>query len=58
LKVSSVCETFHKNFVAMLPEGSGLSFAEKHALDKVVVGIDSSLIHLFLLKLTTELRTE
>jgi 2-keto-3-deoxy-L-rhamnonate aldolase RhmA len=58
MKVRSVCENFHKNFVAMLPEGSGLSFAEKHALDKVVVGIDSSLIHLFLLKLTTELRTE
>jgi len=58
LKVASVCNTFHKNFVAMLPEGSDLSFAEKYALDKVVVGIDSSLIHLFLQKLTTELRTQ
>ena len=58
LQVRNVCEVFHKNFVAMLPQGSDLTFAEKYSIDKVVVGIDSSLIHSFFLQLTTKLRTE
>ena len=58
LEDRKVCELFHKGFVAMLPEGLDLSFAEKHSLDKVIVGIDSSLIHSFFLALRENLRTE
>jgi len=55
-QIRVVCEKFDKNFVAMLPEGTDLSFAKKHSLDKVVVGIDSLLIHTFLIQLTSNLR--
>jgi 2-keto-3-deoxy-L-rhamnonate aldolase RhmA len=56
LQVKSVCEKFNKNFVAMLPVGSSLSFADKYCLDKVVVGIDSLLIRALLCQLTSNLR--
>lgn len=54
--VKSICEEYGKNFVAMLPESTDPSFADKYALDKVVVGIDSMLIRNFYLQLTTNLR--
>lgn len=55
-QIKSVCEEYGKNFVAMFPESTDSSFADKHALDKVVVGIDSMLIRKFYLQLTTKLR--
>lgn len=55
-QVKNVCELHGKNFVAMLPESTDSSFAYKHGLDKVVVGIDSMLIRKFYLELTTNLR--
>jgi len=57
-RVKSVCVKFNKKFVAMLPESTDLSFADKYSLDKVVVGIDSLLIHSFLLQLTSNLRVD
>lgn len=57
LKVKSTCDRFGKDFVAMLPPGSDSSFAELHSLDKVVVGIDSMLIHSFYEELTLRLRS-
>lgn len=56
LKVMNVCKIFNKNFVAMLPDSADLSFADKYSLDKVVVGIDSMMIHSFFLELTSKLR--
>ena len=57
-QVKTVCKEYGKNFVAMFPEITDPSFADKHALDKVVVGIDSMLIHKFYLQLITSLRGE
>jgi 2-keto-3-deoxy-L-rhamnonate aldolase RhmA len=57
-QVKTVCTEYGKNFVAMFPESTDTSFADKHTLDKVVVGIDSMLIHKFYLQLTTSLRGE
>jgi len=56
LQVKNVCRKFNKNFVAMLPENADLSFADKHSLDRVVVGIDSMLIHKFFIELMSNLR--
>ena len=56
--VQNVCKKFNKNFVAMLPEGVDLSFADKYSFDKVVVGVDSTLIHTFYLQLISSLRTK
>ncbi len=58
LQIRNVCKDYGKNFVAMLPEGTDLSFADKYSLDRVVVGIDSLLINKFLLQLTSTLRAE
>ena len=55
-QIKSVCQKYGKNFVAMLPESTDTSFSDKHALDKVVVGIDSMLIREFYFQLTTNLR--
>ena len=55
-QVKTVCKEYDKNFVAMLPESTDPSFADKHALDKVVVGIDFMLIREFYLQLITNLR--
>ena len=55
-QIKRVCEEYGKNFVAMFPESIDSSFVDKHALDKVVVGIDSMLIRKFYLQLTTNLR--
>lgn len=57
-QVKTVCKEYGKNFVAMFPESTDPSFSEKHALDKVVVGIDSMMIRKFYLQLTTSLRGE
>jgi 2-keto-3-deoxy-L-rhamnonate aldolase RhmA len=58
LKIMNICKKFGKNFVAMLPDSADLSFAEKHSLDKVVIGIDSMLIHSHFLQITSKLRTK
>ncbi len=55
-QIKNVCKKYGKNFVAMFPENIDPSFASKHALDKVVVGIDSMLIRKFYLQLTQNLR--
>jgi len=55
-QVKSICKEYGKNFVAMFPESADPSFADKHALDKVVVGIDSMLIRKFYLQLSKNLR--
>ena len=57
-QIKNVCKKFNKNFVAMLPEGADLSFADKYSLDKVVVGVDATLIHTFYLQLISSLRTK
>ncbi len=57
-QIKSVSKEYNKNFVAMLPESADPSFADKHALDKVVVGIDSMLIRRFYLQITTHVRGE
>jgi hypothetical protein len=40
----------------MLPDGEDISFATRHGLDKVVVGIDASLINQFYIDLIANLR--
>jgi 2-keto-3-deoxy-L-rhamnonate aldolase RhmA len=55
-QVRNVCKKFNKNFVAMLPEGADLTFADKYSLDRVVVGVDSTLIHKYFVQLTSTLR--
>ena len=57
-QISNVCDEYGKNFVAMIPEGTNLSFADKYSLDRVVVGIDSLLINKFFVQLTSTLRAE
>ena len=57
-QISNVCDEYGKNFVAMLPEGTNLSFANKYSLDRGVVGIDSLLINKFFVQLTSTLRAE
>jgi 2-keto-3-deoxy-L-rhamnonate aldolase RhmA len=56
LQIKATCEKHDKKFVAMLPTGEDLSFVTKHGLDKVVVGMDASLIIQFYEDLTTNLR--
>lgn len=57
-QIKDICKKLNKNFVAMLPEGSDLSFADRYSLDKVVVGVDSTLIQKFYLQLMSSLRTK
>jgi len=52
-QIKTVCEKYGKNFVAMSPKSTDPAFANKRALDKVVVGIDSILIREFYLQLTS-----
>jgi 2-keto-3-deoxy-L-rhamnonate aldolase RhmA len=56
LQVKTTCEKHNKKFVAMLPDGEDISFATRHGLDKVVVGIDASLINQFYIDLIANLR--
>ena len=58
LQIKTVCEKHNKKFVAMLPTGEDLSFAYRHGLDKVVVGIDSSLMNQYYEDLIVNLRRE
>jgi 2-keto-3-deoxy-L-rhamnonate aldolase RhmA len=58
VQINNVCKKYNKNFVAMLPEITDLSFATKYSLSRVVVGIDSMLIRTLLLQLTSNLRVD
>jgi 2-keto-3-deoxy-L-rhamnonate aldolase RhmA len=54
-RVSNICYKYDKQFIAMLPDGEDILFAEKHNLNRIVAGIDSILIHDFYRKLTSNL---
>ena len=55
-QVSEICRKYDKKFVAMLPAGENLSFAKNRKLDKVIAGIDATLINQFFLSHLNSLR--
>lgn len=55
--ISAICKGANKEFVAMLPEGGDLSFVRAHDLDRVVAGIDSTLLHHFYASFISSLRS-
>ena len=55
-QVSEICRKYDKKFVAMLPAGENLSFAKNHKLDKVMAGVDVTLMNQFFLSHLNSLR--